>query len=147
MKICGTCKIEKPLDQYSIKREKGRKDQYQSKCRECNKVYQREHYKKNKKYYAVKSKQWKKEYRQNTFSYLMEAAKDGCTTCGEKDFRCLQFNHIDRSTKTDNIANMVRNLKPLEAIKEEMKKCEILCANCHAKVTAEQFSWYSALDK
>jgi len=147
MKICGTCKIEKPLDEYSFHRRKGRKDQYQSKCRECNKTYQREHYKKNKKYYAVKAREWEDKYKKEVYSFLMEEAKDGCVTCGEKDFRCLQFNHIDRSTKTNNISNMIRYSRPLLEIKQEIKKCEILCANCHAKVTADQFSWHSALDK
>ena len=143
MKTCSTCKEELPFENFSIK-GKGSKGQtlYSSKCRECNKAYQREHYKKNKKYYAKKARDWEKEYKHEAYSYLREKAKDGCARCGEQDFRCLQFNHIERSTKIDAVSNMIRNNKNLSVIKVEVDKCEILCANCHCKVTADQFNWY-----
>ena len=143
MKTCSTCKEELPFENFSIK-GKGSKGQtlYSSKCRECNKAYQREHYKKNKDSYAAKRDLWRDDYRKNTYAYLMEYAKDGCVSCGEKDFRCLQFNHIRPETKIDSISNMVRNSRPRQMINEELEKCEILCANCHCKVTAEQFNWY-----
>jgi len=143
MKTCSTCKEELPFENFSIK-GKGSKGQtlYSSKCRECNKAYQREHYKKNKKYYAKKARVWGKDYRHRAYSYLREQAKDGCAHCGEQDFRCLQFNHTDPSTKTASISNMIRDWKPIPLIKEELDKCEVLCANCHCKVTADQFNWY-----
>tara|TARA_R100001377_G_C3140249_1_gene92431 strand:- start:209 stop:643 length:435 start_codon:yes stop_codon:yes gene_type:complete len=143
MKTCSTCKEELPFENFSIK-GKGSKGQtlYSSKCRECNKAYQREHYKKNKKYYAKKARGWEKEYKHEAYSYLREKAKDGCVHCGEQDFRCLQFNHIERSTKIDSVSSMVRDNKNLSVIKEEVDKCEVLCANCHFKVTAGQFNWY-----
>jgi hypothetical protein len=34
----------------------------------------------------------------------------------------------------------------LKKIKEEIAKCQVLCANCHAMRTAEQFNWYAGLN-
>lgn len=42
----------------------------------------------------------------------------------------LEFHHIDRSTKQNNIALMVGRQK-LQTIAEEMNKCCVLCSNCH----------------
>jgi len=54
----------------------------------------------------------------------------GCEYCGYKDHpKALQFDHLDRSSKHKNIAHMKDgNLKKLI---EEVRKCRILCANCH----------------
>ena len=49
------------------------------------------------------------------------------------------------SNKTDSVSSMITNSKNLNVILEEVKKCEILCANCHAKKTAKQFGWYKDL--
>ena len=52
-----------------------------------------------------------------------------CVDCGIKDYRVLQFDHI--KDKINNIPNMVANASKLQNIKNEIKKCEFRCANCH----------------
>lgn len=52
-----------------------------------------------------------------------------CSRCGFDDYRALQFHH--NGDKEQNVADMVRKSMCLESIKEEAKKCEVLCANCH----------------
>lgn len=60
---------------------------------------------------------------------LYKQAK-GCEECGYKgNAKALQFDHLDRSEKHLEISNMKNyNLKRLF---EEIRKCRILCANCH----------------
>lgn len=58
----------------------------------------------------------------------------GCRDCGEKHPACLQFHHKDPTTKLFRINIAVAQKKPLRLIMEEIQKCEILCANCHAKL-------------
>ena len=143
MKTCTTCKETKPYDDFRVKRRnKNGTIQYQSKCIDCNKEYQRQHYKKNKDTYRRKAREWDKQYKKEVYQLLMTEAANGCVKCGEKDFRCLQFNHIDRNTKVAAISTMTSNNRPLSLIKEELKKCEVVCANCHMKITAKQFDWY-----
>lgn len=52
-----------------------------------------------------------------------------CERCGFNDHRALQFHHIDGDDKVAEIANM--RGWGFDTIKEEIAKCEVLCANCH----------------
>ena len=67
--------------------------------------------------------------------------KKGCSFCNyKKCSEALQFHHIDKSTKLFGISNKLskkNNLSPIKwkEIKSEIKKCIILCANCHAEET------------
>ena len=55
-----------------------------------------------------------------------------CQQCGETS--CLEFHHRDPKTKSFSIAHFINHSKKL--ILEEIKKCDILCANCHRKIHA-----------
>ena len=65
-----------------------------------------------------------------------------CVDCGERDIRCLEFDHRDRATKSSTIALMMRRKTAWSVILREIDKCEVRCANCHRKKTAaEDNSW------
>ena len=55
----------------------------------------------------------------------------GCEICGYNEHPvALEFDHIDKTDKVMDISNMRKgNLKKLIA---EVRKCRVLCANCHA---------------
>lgn len=54
-----------------------------------------------------------------------------CCDCGfDKHPAPMQFHHLDESTKKFEIG-MVAN-KAWSAIESEIRKCMLLCANCHA---------------
>ena len=56
-----------------------------------------------------------------------------CVDCGERDIRCLQFDHRDRSTKTANVACLLRHAGPGRSSLAEIEKCDVRCANCHSR--------------
>ena len=58
--------------------------------------------------------------------------KKGCNVCGEHDFRCLDFHHIDPTTKWHSIARMKHYGR--DSLKAELKKCQVICSNCHRKI-------------
>jgi len=61
----------------------------------------------------------------------------GCSVCGyNKSSVALHFDHIDVSTKYLEISRMYS--ANVQTLKNEMRKCQILCANCHAERTQEQ---------
>tara|TARA_R100000963_G_C4591279_1_gene68374 strand:+ start:145 stop:564 length:420 start_codon:yes stop_codon:yes gene_type:complete len=62
-----------------------------------------------------------------------EKMKYGCTHCGyNKDPVALDFHHTDRSDKFKNVSSYWRtSWKQFIKIKEEWKKCIVLCSNCH----------------
>jgi hypothetical protein len=53
-----------------------------------------------------------------------------CTNCGFDNPAALDFHHEDPSNKKDSVWRLVNNGQFAKAY-EEMKKCIVLCANCH----------------
>lgn len=52
-----------------------------------------------------------------------------CERCSENEPACLVFHHRDPSKKRASIHKLYKY--GLNAVKKEIKKCELLCANCH----------------
>ncbi len=61
-----------------------------------------------------------------------------CARCPEAHPACLQFHHADPSKKELSVAEAVRRGWSRERILAELAKCEVLCANCHAKHHAKE---------
>jgi hypothetical protein len=65
-------------------------------------------------------------------NYAWEIKKKGaCDLCSESDPACLVFHHIDPSKKRASIHKLYKY--GLNAVKKEIKKCRLLCSNCHMK--------------
>ena len=63
--------------------------------------------------------------------------KFGCADCGYKDHAAaLHFDHRDPKEKTGGVSTMAGS--SLRKIKREMRKCDVVCANCHAIRTEKQ---------
>ena len=72
------------------------------------------------------------------YKWILEfKTTQGCLRCGENDPDCLDFDHIDPTTKEYKIADMVHSSLSKEVIMREIDKCQVLCANCHRKKTAK----------
>ena len=54
----------------------------------------------------------------------------GYNKCG----KALHYHHLDRKTKKFNISRIASTSIAKKSLDEELKKCIILCANCHAEV-------------
>lgn len=72
------------------------------------------------------------------FEYLDDLE---CVDCGEQDSRVLQFDHV-QGEKRGNVAQMVGSGYGWDTILEEIAKCEVVCANCHTKRTAQRGSFW-----
>jgi hypothetical protein len=57
----------------------------------------------------------------------LKCAKCGYDKCGAS----LEFHHIDPSEKDETISRMISNNYTLDLVEEEIKKCIVLCSNCH----------------
>ena len=59
----------------------------------------------------------------------------GCSVCGYKSHpHALHFDHIDPSKKTGSISYLYFRVS-IRSLINEIRKCKILCANCHAEKT------------
>jgi len=72
----------------------------------------------------------KRSQKRNAKIIKDEKLKRGCEQCGYKGHHAaLDFDHIDPKTKRRDIAKM--HTTNIKALREEMEKCQVLCANCH----------------
>ena len=75
----------------------------------------------------------KREYRNRKRSKLAEYKETlKCDLCEEDHPKCLEFHHIDPSTKRGNISDLIADCS-FDLVMDEISKCRVLCANCHRK--------------
>lgn len=78
-----------------------------------------------------------KEWRQKTKAQAIEMLGGKCHICGySKCSDALDFHHKDPSIKSDGISKMLVRPKRRSDVLVEVKKCVLLCANCHREVHA-----------
>lgn len=128
MKICMNCGEEKALDQFNKKETN--KDRLQKWCRICQNTKNRQHYQTNKPYYYSRNKRRVTETRE-WIRELRSTLK--CIRCGESDYACLDFHHIDPASKDFAIGSILDKGWRKERIMKEIDKCIVLCSNCHRK--------------
>lgn len=108
MKFCNRCKVNERFSQSDSRR---------SLCRKCKQSDQDK--------MRTKRLLWIRSEKQKT----------GCVRCGYNEhFAALDFHHLGEKKFTIGW-NLFRGYK---AIKSEMEKCEVLCANCHRVETFAQ---------
>lgn len=65
-----------------------------------------------------------------------------CVDCGEKDIAVLEFDHIHKYRKSNDVSKLITMRSPFKKVVSEISKCEVRCANCHRRKTAlESQSW------
>lgn len=137
MKICDTCKIQK-LDS-DFNKNKSKKDGLNTICRECSKECSRKYYKekgeKHKKNVVERNKKYKTVLHDFILNYL---ETHHCIDCGNPDKRVLEFDHLPQFKKDRDISRMIACSLSLDRIKDEIDKCEVVCANCHKIRTVER---------
>ena len=80
-----------------------------------------------------KMKTAKKKYEARNKNFIQRYKKMcSCTKCGLSDkWYLLEFHHIDPSKKFKSITDLQFNAYGIELIKDEIRKCSVLCRNCH----------------
>jgi hypothetical protein len=75
---------------------------------------------------------------------LRYLAKKGCESCGCHDPRVLEFDHLDPKKKHKTISLLISQgySWSSDRIRKEVRKCRVLCANCHRLHTVEQQGYY-----
>ena len=97
------------------------------KDKEKQRAYQARHYQENKERYQDS----KKKSRRKVLGVVANLKRGSCVDCGGKFHPCaMQFDHIG-DDKVAAIGRLKRS-KGLDAVLEEIKKCELVCGNCHA---------------
>ena len=137
MKRCPACRTTKALSDFPPNR--ARSDGVQSLCRECRRVYMREHYLRNAPRYHESWRRRNQRHRE-AIRQIVRTAKDRpCLDCGRQyPTFVMDFDHRDRTTKRFNIGRDGLNRASLRAIREEIAKCDVVCANGHRERTYQR---------
>lgn len=136
-KTCYKCKIKKTPDDFD--NHANRPDGLQNVCKSCR-------VDNNKKYYqdTPEKNPERMAYRTRRDALIQEITlpimKKGCVDCHEYHEGAMEFDHIpERGIKVIEIGQVSSGSNSdsdmIALLKEELKKCEVRCSNCHQKIT------------
>jgi hypothetical protein len=91
------------------------------------KTYANTYYQNNKAKVLATTKASVKKYKEQWRSFK---ATLSCVKCGQNHPATLDFHHIDSSTKEASVNKLIK-YRAFKRAMEEVKKCVVLCANCH----------------
>ena len=110
-KYCKKCQITKPLSEFYKKNTEKR---YSSWCKQCVYNYQKERWIK-RKYEAI------------------NLLGGSCVKCGyNKCIAALEFHHLDATQKEYDWNDL--RLQSWKTVCKELKKCILVCSNCHREI-------------
>ena len=110
-KKCTKCGRILPITEFNWRNKA--KGTRRSECKYCHSDYMKQKYQEKKN--------------------IVQEIKSSCSCakCGESRGYVLDFHHINPSEKDNTIARLTSNNYKLEKVYDEIKKCIVLCANCH----------------
>lgn len=142
LKVCWKCEQPKIPDEYSFKNKAG--GIRHNTCKTCVAGYTAAHHQANKEKTKAQRRKnhraWRQRRKDEMRAVVDQIKSDPCMDCGQSFHPWqMQFDHRDPSQKKFNIATAVhwtyQARYSKEAILEEIAKCDLVCANCHADRT------------
>lgn len=126
MKHCNGCSQDLPIEAFGL-RKKGDPSERQSRCIECLLAHSRAHYAANRAAYIGRANQRRLNLREE----LRQLKTAPCMDCGVTyPWYVMDFDHRDGESKTD-IVSRIANVGAAKRLREEIAKCDLVCANCH----------------
>jgi hypothetical protein len=102
--------------------------------KEYARSYSRQYYQRNRQRLLEKQKEKNRRHIAKVGAWLNEYKKQlSCARCSESHPATLQFHHRDPKDKEFAISVYRMGKWSKERILKEIAKCEVICANCHAK--------------
>jgi hypothetical protein len=130
VKRCGKCRVEKPLAMFHRRR-----GGYQTWCKTCRRAYDAGYHRATR---PIRIDQKRERHAEFIAWYL--ALKDGrpCADCGQTYHpAAMQWDHLPGAEKVASVADLCRKNNRGRVL-EEIAKCELVCANCHAVRTFQR---------
>jgi hypothetical protein len=123
---CGRCGQDKPLTDFHKRRKYG----WQAWCKTCRREYDREYHQRTR---PIRLAQ-KKRYLADVIGWYREL-KTGrpCADCGGSfHYSAMEWDHLPGMQKVAEVSTLVAKTRSKRGVLEEIEKCELVCANCHA---------------
>lgn len=133
-KTCTHCSKTKHYSDFNKKR-----NGLDSWCRTCRSDYWKTYYADpiKKKQHIVKNISRTKKQREEIRDVLRSLKEAVCEDCKKKyPYWVMQFDHLpSKGKKNFNVSKFAMKGHSLRKVLEEVKKCDVVCANCHADRT------------
>lgn len=128
MKTCGKCNVSKETTEFH--KQSRNKDGLQSICKPCRKQLDKECWLSSDK------KKLRNNQRRACLVDRLRKYKEekGCKYCRERCGVALDFHHKD-DDKEFSVMDAIKRFAEAR-LWEEVKKCDVVCSNCHRKIHA-----------
>jgi hypothetical protein len=123
-KVCSRCALSRPVGEFHR-----RGDGYQSWCKSCQRDYDAKYHQRRR---PIRRAQ--KRARQQSLVMWMRDLKASrpCKDCGGFfHHAAMTFDHLPGSTKRGDVSTLLYS-GYRQVLLDEMAKCDLVCANCHA---------------
>ena len=133
MKKCSKCLVEKPTKQFYSRKIGLRAGQFYDRCIECYKDRGRQYYQDNKERQSRLANKRRQKYLLVLRKFVTEQKNKPCMDCkGSFPTYVMDFDHRNSIGKINNIGKIgSKGLYTLKQVIAEIKKCDLVCANCH----------------
>jgi hypothetical protein len=137
LRTCRVCGQERPLSQFPLRSLEKQTRQWI--CLACQRAYTKRWYYDNRQRSIAGARKRNMTRRRIAHARVGGMAR-ACADCGETNPLLIDFDHM--WDKRANVSYMVHAGFSWQTITAEMDKCEIRCANCHARKTARDQGSY-----
>lgn len=107
---------------------------FQPNCSECQRKINKERYASNPRKHIT-------NVVRNSKSRLLQfqewKCSMGCQVCHERYYACLDLHHVDPHAK-EEVLSKALNTWSKARVEQELKKCVVVCKNCHTKIHGGQ---------
>lgn len=131
-KRCSRCQLVKEIAEFHLSTANGR----QAWCKACRRAYDAAYHRRT----WGEERRAQKRLREQEFARWYRDLKDApCTDCGGRfEAAVMQWDHLPGFEKCANPSDLARKCSRRRLL-EEIEKCELVCANCHALRTVRRF--------
>ena len=130
MKRCGRCGSNRPAEKFH-RRHRG----LQTWCKTCRRQYDADYWRRTRSDRI----QMRKVHRRELLAWYRELKSAPCVDCGNSfHHAAMHWDHLPGRSKRLEVSNMVARGFRRRTILEEIAKCELVCANCHAVRTFDR---------
>ena len=130
MKLCRKCGLSRPLSEFHRRGASGT----QAWCKPCRRDYDRAYHFRTR---PLRLAQKQRRRKQLTNWYRSLKSSVACADCGRH--AAMEWDHLPGSEKVAEVSTLFRRGR-MRALRTELAKCELVCANCHAVRSFERIN-------
>lgn len=145
VKACRICKLQKDETEFYLRKDTGNPNLRRRTCKQCLAERNRLNLEADGgEANRLKCQAYYNAHRQETAEYnheqvvlkrrmIADAKAKPCTDCGrEYPHYVMDFDHVPgRGQKVAGVSRMVNGSYSVASVEAEIKKCDLVCSNCH----------------